>query len=174
MSWRAGIQGYAARWDVTTAALGRPQAPHLSRPAIFQKGCFLYDPDRVAIWFMHREAQPVGVGSRISLDMWEDDVGLAFTFKPPEAAFSVVAGIADGRYSHCSVGISIHASTMHGGVESISSAVVREVSICPRGACPGAICWHIGNGDAALPSEARALLPGWNRGRASRHGRLYA
>ena len=136
MSWRAGIHGYVAQWGVVTAPLGRPLAPHLSRPALYQRGCFAFDPHRVAVWFMHREGQSFGVGSAIELDMWEDDYGLAFAFVPPPTSYSLVCGIAQGRYAECSPGIKIAESTIVWGVEHIGFAVVDEISICPRGACP--------------------------------------
>lgn len=170
MSWRAGIHGYVARWGVVTKPIGRPHAPHLSRPARFERGCFIYDPAKVAVWFMHRQAQQVGVGAALNLRIWPDAYGLAFAFKPPETAWSLVCGISEGRYDECSAGFGIEQMTAgwNGSVhfDSISRARLHEISICPRGACPGAVCWHSGNGDAAISPAAAALLPGWRRSRA--------
>lgn len=168
MSWRAGIHGYAARWDVVTAPLSRPQAPHLSRPARFVRGCFNFDARSVEMWFMHRNAQSFGQGDALGLEIWEDNYGLAFAFTPPSSAYSMVCGVADGRYAQCSVGISIEQSAVEpigAGVEAISSARLNEISICPRGACPGTACWHAAHVTYGLPPHAQALLPTWVRGR---------
>ena len=169
MSWRAGIHGYVAHWDVVTGMIGRPHAPNLARPGRYQRNCFTYDPATVAVWFMHREAQAVGVGADLDLEIWSDAYGLAFAFKPPATAWSLVCGVAEGRYDQCSAGFGISDSTVerHGSVvfDSISRATLREISICPRGACPGAICWHAGNGPGAISPAAKALLPGWTRSR---------
>ena len=87
MSWRAGIHGYAARWGVITAPLSRPGAPHLSRPARFERNCFAFDPAQVGVWFMHRDQQVIGRGAQLQLEMWEDGYGLAFAFAPPANAY---------------------------------------------------------------------------------------
>lgn len=170
MSWRAGIHGYAARWGVVTAPLSRPRAPHLSRPARFERDCFYYDAAAVQIWFMHRETQVIGVGADVDLRMWSDAYGLAFAFKPPTSAFNLVCGIAEARYNQCSAGFAIERATTapYGstGLDSVSRAKLNEISICPRGACPGAICWHSGNGPVALPSYAASLLPQWELSRS--------
>ena len=169
MSWRAGIHGYAARWGVVTAPLSRPQAPHLSRPARFERDCFSYDASSVEIWFMHRETQAVGVGGNLSLQIWSDAYGLAFAFKPPATAWSIVSGVSEGRYDQCSAGLFIEAATtqQQAGVafDSISRATLKEISICPRGACPGAVCWHAATSPRALPPYASALLPTWEDSR---------
>jgi len=171
VSWRAGIHGYVARWGVVTAPLSRPAAPHLSRPARFERDCFSYDASAVEIWFMHREAQAVGLGADLDLEIWPDAYGLAFAFKPPTSAWNLVCGVAEGRYDQCSAGFGIGDRTVerHGSLvfDSISYAALREISICPRGACPGAICWHAGNGPAAISRAAKILLPGWTRSRAA-------
>lgn len=172
MSWRAGIHGYVARWGVVTGAIGRPHAPHLSRPARYERNCFIYDPAKVEVWFMHRQAQSVGVGAALNLRIWPDAYGLAFAFKPPGTpwGWSLVCGIAEGRYDQCSAGFTMESATEDrlGGVafDSIARATLREISICPRGACPGAVCWHSANDPAVLDPAAAALLPGWEQGRA--------
>ncbi|WP_414712116.1 HK97 family phage prohead protease [Sphingomonas sp. CFBP9019] len=167
MSWRAGIHGYAARWGVVTAPLSRPHAPHLSRPARFERGCFSFDASSVEMWFMHRDAQSFGRGDALGLQIWEDSYGLAFAFTPPSSAYSMVCGVADGRYAQCSVGIAIDSSSIEpygSGVEAISSARLNEISICPRGACPGTACWHAANVPYGLPAHAQAVLPIWMDG----------
>lgn len=168
MSWRAGIHGYAAKWGVVTDPLVRPNAPHLSQPARFGRGCFAFDAAAVEIWFMHRHAQSFGRGEDLGLKIWEDNYGLAFSFIPPPTAYSMVSGVADGRYAQCSVGVSILTSQIEPygvGVEAISSAWLSEISICPRGACPGTACWHAANVSMGLPAHAQAVLPNWTRGR---------
>lgn len=169
MSWRAGIHGYVARWGLVTAPVGRPNAPHLSRPARFERDCFTYDAASVEIWFMHRSAQVVGVGSDLNLQIWPDAYGLAFSFTPPSTAYSLVCGIADGRYAECSVGCIVESSNVasQAGVvfDSISAATLSEITICPRGACPGTACWHAANVPQGLPAHASAVLPQWLRGR---------
>ena len=171
MSWRAGIHGYVAKWNVVTGAIGRPNAPHLARPGRFQRDCFSYDASTVEIWFMHRCAQAIGVGADLDLEIWPDAYGLAFAFRPPTTAWNLVCGVAEGRYDQCSAGFGIGGSTVErqGSLvfDSIFFAALREISICPRGACPGAICWHSGNGPAAISREAKALLPEWSRSRAA-------
>ena len=168
MSWRAGIHGYVARWGVITAPIGRPQAPHLSRPARFERNCFTYDASSVEVWFMHRRAQSVGVGANLGLQIWPDAYGLAFAFTPPASAWNLVCGIAEGRYDQCSAGFMIDDSTVagQGGVvfDSILEATLCEISICPRGACPGTACWHSANVPHGLPAHASAVLPHWVRG----------
>lgn len=170
MSWRQGIHGYAARWGVETQPLRRPNAPHLSRPARFTKGCFIYDPAHVAVWFMHNGHQCFGTGPVIGLDVWDDDYGLAFAFTPPPTAYSLVCGIAEGRYAQCSVGFGLTAGRlepMRGGTgDVVTSAVLTEISIVPFGACPGTACWHSANVAGGLPSHATALAPRWAQGRA--------
>jgi len=169
VSWRAGIHGYAARWDVLTAPIGRPNAPHLSRPARFERNCFRYDASRVEVWFMHRSEQAVGVGSRLDLKIWPDAYGLAFSFTPPTTAYSLVCGIAEGRYAQCSVGCTIENSNATYladiGFDSIVAATLSEITICPRGACPGTACWHAANAPHGLPAHASAVLPQWLSGR---------
>ncbi|WP_082458036.1 HK97 family phage prohead protease [Sphingomonas sp. Leaf10] len=171
MSWRAGIHGYVAQWDVVTGVIGRPNAPHLARPGRYNRDCFIYDPARVSVQFMHRGTQVVGTGKDIDLDIWADAYGLAFAFTPPETAYDLVCGIARGTYDQCSAGFTCleRATARHGGSEldDIGSAVLREISICPSGACPGAVCWHSGNAIDALSPVAASLLPGWHRGRAA-------
>lgn len=171
MSWRAGIHGYVTQWNVLTGIVSRPHAPHLARPAKFERDCFSYKAATVEIWFMHRAAQKVGMGADLGLQIWPDDYGLAFAFTPPSAAWSLVCGIAEGRYDRCSAGYSMEvASTQrHGSVifDNISQARLNEISICPQGACPGAVCWHSGNGRHALSPHAAALLPGWERSRSA-------
>ncbi|WP_443026753.1 HK97 family phage prohead protease [Sphingomonas sp. CV7422] len=169
MSWRAGIHGYVARWGVVTGVIGRPHAPHLARPARFERNCFSYDAATVEIWFMHREAQKVGGGKDIGLQIWSDDYGLAFAFKPPSTAWSLVCGISEGRYDQCSAGYDMEAATTQrqGNVffDSVSRATLNEISICPRGACPGAVCWHAAAHPLGLPPHAAALLPIWEASR---------
>jgi phage head maturation protease len=119
---------------------------------------------------MHRQAQCIGTGAVLGLEIWEDAYGLAFSFRPPETAYGFVSGIAQGRYAQCSVGFLPIVKVDEGaGVDAIVSGHLNEISIVPRGACPGAICWHSGNGVAALPPAARAVLPGWEVGRVTRH-----
>ena len=169
MSWRQGIHGYAARWDAITAPLSRPNAPHLSRPARFQRDCFAYDPATVEIWFMHRGAQVIGRGAELGLEIWADDYGLAFAFTPPAGAYSLADGVADGRYAQCSVGAGIAESSPvphhNGYLDIITLAGLREISICPVGACPGAVCWHAAAPSAHLPALTAALVPTWMRSR---------
>jgi phage head maturation protease len=169
MSWRAGIHGYVAKWDVVTATVSRPHAPHLARPARFERDCFSYDAATVEIWFMHRAAQVIGMGGDLGLQIWPDTYGLAFAFKPPATAWDLVCGIAEGRYDHCSAGYRMEAATTQRqagtAFDSISRATLNEISICPRGACPGAVCWHAANAPRALPPHAATLLPTWQRGR---------
>lgn len=170
MSWRAGIHGYVAKWDVVTGVIGRPNAPHLARPGRYGRDCFIYDPARVSVQFMHREAQVIGTGAAIGLDIWPDAYGLAFAFTPPASAYHMVSGVARGSYDQCSAGFTpLEATTsQHAGIvlDDIASAVLHEISICPRGACPGAICWHSGNGVGGLSATATSLLPGWQHGRS--------
>ncbi len=165
MSWRAGIHGYVARWNVVTGIVGRPHAPHLARPCRYEPDCFTYDATQVEVWFMHRQAQNFGRGAELGLRLWSDSYGLAFAFTPPLTAFSLVCGIAESRYDQCSAGFVMDAKTteQQGNIlfDSISRATLTEISICPRGACPGAICWHIGNGPRAISPAARELLPIW-------------
>lgn len=172
MSWRAGIHGYAARWNVVTAPLSRPNAPHLSRPARFERGCFAYDLANVGIWFMHRQVQSYGLGASLGLEIWEDEQGLAFAFRPPATAYSLVCGVADGRFAACSVGFTIADSReeQYGGetIDGIRLAGLTEISICPSGACPGAVCWHAANEPHAISPIAAAALPIWREGRRDR------
>lgn len=169
MSWRSGIHGYVARWNVVTGIVGRPHAPHLARPARFERDCFSYDAATVGVWFMHREAQVIGVGSDLDLQIWSDDYGLAFSFKPPTTGWSLVCGVVEGRYDQCSAGYGMEAaSTQRQGsvfFDSISKARLNEISICPRGACPGAVCWHAAANPRGLPPHAAALVPGWEASR---------
>ncbi|WP_443024468.1 HK97 family phage prohead protease [Sphingomonas sp. Leaf357] len=158
-----------ARWGVVTGPIGRPNAPHLSRPARFERNCFTYDAASIEIWFMHRRAQSYGAGESLDLRIWPDAYGLAFAFRPPASAHSLVCGVADGRYAQCSAGFAIEANTVvsQGGVvfDSISRAALSEISICPRGACPGTACWHAANVPHGLPAHAAAVLPHWLGGR---------
>jgi phage head maturation protease len=169
VSWRAGIHGYAAKWGVVTATPSRPHGPHLARPVRFERDCFSYDAATVGVWFMHREAQKVGTGAQLGLQIWSDDYGLAFSFKPPSTAWSLVCGISDGRYDRCSVGCVINAASTQdaGGVvfDSIAAATLDEISICPRGACPGAVCWHAAAEPWTLRPHAAAVLPIWEASR---------
>jgi phage head maturation protease len=120
---------------------------------------------------MHRQVQAIGTGAELGLQIWSDTYGLAFAFKPPSTAWSLVCGVAEGRYDQTSAGFRIDAATTErqGSVvfDDISCASLDEISICPRGACPGALCWHIGNGPRALLPQAAALLPGWEVGRSA-------
>lgn len=145
-----------------------------SRPrrVVFEAGCFIYEPASLQVWFMHRSWQSYGSGRTLSLNAWEDDYGFAFSFIPPAspAAYSLVCGIAANRYSECSIGWLTKKSRIErfGGepVEFIQTALVHEISIVPRGACPGTACWQASNAPDQIPQHARALLSQWSTGYA--------
>ena len=164
MTWNVGIQGYAAQWDVVTQPLRCPLTGTARSPVYFGRNCFVYDPGEVGIWFMHRPLQSYGEGAALDLEIWEDGYGLAFSFKPPQSAYSLVRGIQDGRYSECSVSFS-YKSQSAGAVDIVDWARVREISIVPRGACPGTQCWTSHTPLNRLPPAAAALAPRWHAGR---------
>lgn len=171
MSWRSGIHGYAAKWNVVTDVASRPHAPELARAARFERNCFAYDAASVGIWFMHRSSQRLGVGAELGLQIWPDHYGLAFAFTPPSslAGVSMVSGISGRRYNNCSVGAEILDASLdyHGHVifDNIRRARLNEISICPRGACPGAVCWSVEHPTAYLWPELRSIAEGHARGR---------
>lgn len=73
-------------------------------------------------------------------------------------------------FSYATAGFGVDAMTLphQGGVafDSISKTWLTEISICPRGACPGAVCWHAAAEPWALRPHAAALAPGWEASRA--------
>lgn len=162
MSWRSPLCGYAARFGVVT----HPVSAVRPRPVRFEMGCFeIGDPKQIPIWFMHRDWQSYGAGDDLKLELWQDAYGLAFTFIPPPNAYSLVSGIAEGRYSECSVGFG---APPFGGssFQSIELTQLREISICPEGACPGTAIWTSANERSHLPANARAVYDQWHTSRA--------
>lgn len=159
MSWRAGIHGYAARFEVVTAPTTN------GRSVLFEPGCFqIGDARKVPIWFMHRSWQSYGRGDDLNLELWQDDYGLAFSFIPPSSAFSLVSGIADGRYAECSVGFAV--AVGNAAYDRVADTPLREISIVSKGACPGTACWHAANAPDGIPAHARAVSDRWATGRA--------
>jgi HK97 family phage prohead protease len=123
----------------------------------------------ISLLFAHSENFRFG-----SAKVWEDGHGLAFAAQMPSCwrSIPVVRGMMDGRIRAASISFRIARSRREQmgdlDVEVIERATVEEISLCDRGACPGALAW-LGSADPAeLAPEHRRARAHWQVGRMAR------
>jgi phage head maturation protease len=129
-------------------------------------------PD-VPVLFSHDASRRYASTRESTLDVWADAYGLAFEFIPPSTprGFSLVCGITEQRYCECSCGLD-NVAAYEGGVGShrllIVDADLTEISVLPRGGCPGSACWSSASPLHGLSAAAREALPHWLAGQKNR------
>lgn len=171
MKWQ--IEGYAARWGVSFVE-------NYGRRYQLEPGCFSWDPATAPLWFMHDPQKAYLAGERAGLQIWQDQNGLAFRI----ASFAVVAmrnrgiwladGIGDGRY--CEVSASFYPESSKNSLQDgetgslVSKCSLVEISICPKGACPGTGAWFSANGDdlSLIPANIREACATFHQAQVAR------
>lgn len=164
MSWRSPVRGYAHIWSRVSVGIAGNGSPvrSITRPGAIAIG------GSVPVLYGHDFARP----RASAVDVWADDFGVAFEFVPLAGplGYSLVSGIAQGRYSDCSCGLAdeVFAVLADGVTIAISSARLTEISILPRGGNPGAAAWSTAYPLHQISPEARALEPRWAHGQVKR------
>jgi hypothetical protein len=167
VSWQ--VEGYAARWNVAFA----PEVPGLYS---YAPQCFSFDPATIELWFMHKQERCLLKGEADGLQLWQDANGLAFRIASFAMTRPNLIGLAHGigRGAYC--GVSAHSQILKstdrlnsaGRVTAMLSARVFEISIAPRGACPGTGAWFSRHAyDLSLiPHQAREACSAFQRQQA--------
>jgi uncharacterized protein len=126
--------------------------------------------------FAHEHNWRIGWTRDRSLQLWQDSYGLAFQLDVPatHSGLGLVDGIKRGNFRGCSFhnaddrAVAFDVVNEHGReVHVVRRINVDEISICPAGRNPEAVCWLDAEDPEALPPHIRDARSRWLKGRVA-------
>jgi HK97 family phage prohead protease len=152
------IGGYCCTWNVVTANAMKAR-PH----------CVAFDPKRcIPLLVGHDPAQLLDVStSRGNLAFRGDRRGLSFRATLPPRMASIASAVRRGELAAASVlwsaGRKSYVEMIDGEeIETVQHAQIEEVSLCDRGADPGATVWvDVPGIEEDVPYARAQLIAAW-------------
>jgi HK97 family phage prohead protease len=162
------ICGYASVFNVLYDLAGTLER---IAPGAFNLGRY-----ETAALFAHEHDWRIGWTRDRSLQLWQDSFGLAFRLDVPatHGGLGLVQGIRANNFRECSFHNADDRAVAfdvvnEGGreVHVVRRININELSICPAGRNPEAVCWLDAEDPEDLPPHVRHARAQWLKGRVA-------